>query len=241
MSADLALALLRDPSGDITISAPITFDADGAGVDLGPIILSALRSALQGAITSPLKMLGMLIPEGASADTFGALPFAPGEDEPGPDARAQLESLAEFIENRPMLRLSLDGHWSAEDRAPTARKILRELADSGGDFPEVDGASFLARRRVASALRAGEGAEDALAPDDKALLEKFVAAQEVSEARFRALAEARAQSLRTTLLDFGSSAEALLIGKTSPSDQPSVTIDLDSRREPVAAQITSGS
>jgi len=233
MSADIALALLRDPSGDITISAPITFDAEGAGVDLGPIILSALRSALQGALTSPLKMFGMLIPRGSNADTLGALPFAPGEDEPGPDARVQLESLAEFVESRPMLHLSLEGHWSAEDRVPTARKILRELADSGGDFPEIDGASFFARRRVATALRAGESAEDELAPDDKTLLEKYITAQEVSETRFRALAETRAQSLRTTLLELGAPAEALSIGTTSPSEQPSVTIDLDSRSESI--------
>jgi hypothetical protein len=236
MPLDLALALLRDASGDISITAPVTLDAEGGGVDLGPIVLSALRSALQGALTSPLKMLGMLVPKGAGADSLGALPFAPGEDEPGPDARAQLASLAAFLESRPRLGLSFDGHWSTDDRTPTARKILRELANSGGDLPEIDGASLFARRRVATALRGDDAAEDELSPEDKELLEKYVAAQEVSQARFRALAEMRAQSLRSTLLELGAHAEALSIGSPSPSDQPSVTIDLQSRPEPIAAQ-----
>jgi hypothetical protein len=70
-------------------------------------------------------------------------------------------------------------------------------------------------------------------PDDKALLERYIATQEVSEARFRSLAETRAQSLRTTLLELGVPAEALSIGTTSRSEQPSVTIDLESRRESI--------
>jgi hypothetical protein len=238
MPADLALALLRDPSGDITISAPITFDEEGAGVDLGPIILSALRSALQGAIASPLKMLGMFVPKGSNTDTLGALLFAPGEDEPGHDVRAQLESLAAFVENRPMLGLSLDGHWSTDDRTPMARQILKERADSGGDFPEVEGASFFARRRVTRALRLGDEAEDALSADDQALLEKYVAAEQVPEARFRSLAETRSQSLRRTLIELGTPAKALSIGTMGAADQPSVTIALDSRREPVVPQAT---
>ncbi|MBW1886497.1 MAG: DUF748 domain-containing protein [Deltaproteobacteria bacterium] len=239
MSADMALALLRDQSGDIAISAPITFDEDGAGVDLGPIVLSAMRSALQGALTSPLKMFGMLMPEGADADTLGALPFAPGEGSPGPEAHAQLKSLAELIESRPMLGLSLQGHWSPDDRIPTARMVLEELANSGGDFPEIEGGSFFARRRVASALRDGDAAVGALASEDKTLLEKYVAAQEVSEARFQQLADMRAQSLRTMLLEVGAPEEAISIATPSPANQPSVTIDFDSRPEPIAARSTS--
>jgi hypothetical protein len=228
MSVDLALALLRDPSGDIPLSVPIAFDGQGAGVDIGPILLSAMRNALQGAIASPLKMLGMVVPKGASPDSLGAFPFAPGEHKLRADEQSKLESLAEFVKSRPMLSLSLRGHWSAEDRIPTALKILEEAANSGGDFLEVDDSSFFARRRVATALRArAEGQEGPLASEDEALFERYVAAQEVSEARFRALAEARAQSLRSALLELGAPAKALSVGTATPSEQPSVSIDFD--------------
>ena len=237
MPVDLVLALLRDPEGDISISAPIVFDSEGTNVELGTILASTLRNALQGAIASPIKMFGMLIPKGASTDSFGALPFAPGEAQPGPDARSQLESLAEFVQSRPMLKLSLHGHWSADDRTPTARKILAEKALSGADLPELDGVSFFARRRIQAALRArGSDAEETLSPEDDALLARVVAAQEVSETRFRALAEARAESLRTMLLDFGAPAEALAIGSADASESPSVSIELDSRRPSITAK-----
>jgi hypothetical protein len=228
MSVDLALALLRDPSGDIPLSVPVAFTGEGAGVDVGAILLSAIRNALQGAIASPLKMLGMLVPKGASPDSLGAIPFAPGEHELRTDERSKLKSLAGFVKSRPMLSLSLHGHWSTEDRIPTALKILEESANSGGDFPEVDDASFFARRRVAAALRArADGQQGALAPNDEALLERYLAAQEVSEARFRALADARAQFLRSALLELGASADALSVGTATPTEQPSVSIDLD--------------
>jgi hypothetical protein len=228
ISVDLALALLRDPSGDIPLSVPVAITGEGAGVDVGAILLSAMRNALQGAIASPLKMLGMFVPKGASPDSLGAFPFAPGEHEPRTDERSKLESLAEFVKSRPMLSLSLHGHWSDEDRIPTALKILEESANGGGDFPEVDDASFFARRRVAAALRArAEGRGGALEPNDEALLERYVAAQEVSEARFRALADARAEWLRSSLLELGASAEALSVGTATPTEQPSVSIDLD--------------
>ncbi len=228
ISVDLALALLRDPSGDIPLSVPVAFTGEGAGVDVGPILLSAMRNALQGAIASPLKMLGMLVPSGASPDSLGDIPFAPGEHELQTDERSKLKSLAAFVKSRPMLSLSLRGHWSTEDRIPTAHKILEEAANSGGDFPDVDGESLFARRRVASALRArSEGKKGALAPNDEALLERYIAAQDVSEARFRALADARAQLLRSALLELGASAEALSVGTATPAEQPSVSIDLD--------------
>jgi hypothetical protein len=191
-----------------------------------------MRNALQGAIASPLKMLGMIVPKGASPDSLGAFPFAPGEHELRMDERSKLESLAEFVKSRPMLSLSLHGHWSAEDRIPTALEILEESANGGGDFPEVDDASFLARRRVAAALRARtKGQEGPLAPEDEGLLDRYVAAQEVSEVRFRALADARAQFLRSALLELGASAEALSVGTATPAEQPSVSIDLDPGRE----------
>ena len=228
MSVDLALALLRDPSGDIPLSVPIAFDGEGAGVNVGPILLSAMRNALQAAIASPLKMLGIVMPKGASPDSLGAFPFAPGEHELPGEERAKLESLAEFVKSRPMLSLSLRGHWSAEDRIPTALKILEEAANSGGDLPEIDDSSFFARRRIAAALRArAVGQEGPLARDDEALFERYVTAQEVTETRFRTLAEARAQSLRSALLELGAPAKALSVGTATPSEQPSVSIDLD--------------
>jgi hypothetical protein len=231
LSIDLVLAILRDPTGDISLSVPVSIDGDGAGVDIGAILVSALRRALQGAIVSPVKMLGMLVPEGAPAGSLGNVPFSPGEDALSGNADDQLDSLVELLASRPMLSLSLHGHWSENDRDPTARKILEEKATSGDDLPEITDASFFARRRVASALRASaRGREADLSAEDEALLARYVVAQEVSEDRLRALARARAESLRTAILELGAPPEALSVGDASSSQEPSVSIELDSRQ-----------
>jgi hypothetical protein len=227
MPVDLVLALLRDAAGDITLSVPIVVDGDGAGLDYSAALLSATRGALQGAIASPMKMLGMLVPEGAAANSLGALVFAPGEPVPGIEARTPLDALAELAKNRPMLSFSLLAHWSEDDRIPTARKIIEEKAISGDDFPEIADASFFARRRIVAALfNRAKGGNEELGPEDEALLERYVAAQEVSVARFQALAEARAESIRAALLELGVPPEAVSTGTPAPSEHPSVTVEL---------------
>jgi hypothetical protein len=194
-----------------------------------------MRSALQGAIASPIKMLGMLVPEGAAVDSLGAIAFPPGKAVLGLDARAQLKSLVELAESRPMLSLLLHGHWSEDDRIPTAQKIIEEKAISGDNFPEIPDTGFLARRRILAALRdRAKGEDGALRREDEALLERYVAAQDVSMSRFQALAEARAESLRAALLEFGAQPEAVSVGTSTASELPSVSIELDSRQASTA-------
>jgi len=129
-----------------------------------------------------------------------------------------------------MLSLSLHGHWSEDDRPPTARKILEEKATSGDDFSEISDVSFFARRRVASALRANAlGKKTELSAEDEALLARYVEAQEVPETRLRSLAKARAESLRSRILELGAPEEAIVVGDSSHSETPSVSIELDAR------------
>jgi hypothetical protein len=230
MSIDVALALLRDPAGDISLSVPVSMGAEGVGVELGPIVRSALRDALKGAIASPMKMLGMLVPKGENADSLGTLPFTPGRDDLDPEVHEKLGVLIEFVENRPMLALSLRGHWSDVDREPTARRILMEKALSGDDFPVVEDSSFFARRRIAAALRArGRSEVGLLSPEDEALLARYVAAQPVSLERLHALAGERANRLERALLEMGAPATALSIGLVAAAEEPSVSLELDIR------------
>jgi len=227
MSVDLALALLRDPAGDISLSMPIEFDADGTGVNLGPLLLSALRNALKGALASPIKMFGMLRPASGGAASFGILPFAPGEREPGPETRDRLKPLAKLLANRPMLGLALRGHWNPQDRRTLAMAILSEHALSGGALPDIENASLSAHRRVLGALRA-RAAEDegALDAKDTALLERYAKAQEVPIERYRAFAKARAEAARDALIELGAPGEALQLRAAEPADQPGVGADL---------------
>ena len=240
MSVDVALALLRDPAGDIALSAPITVDADGTGVDLAPVVASALRTALKGALTSPIKMLGVVTPKGGG-EAAPAIPFASGAEAPAPDTREQLRALAELADQRPALAFRLVGHWADDDREPTARRMLREAAVAGDDLPDLEEVGFFERRRIGAALRerAGGGTAE-LSPEDEAILDRYVAATDVPETRLRALAEARAQSIRQSLLERGTPPAAITLASPRRADRAGVSIGFAARADdPAPAPVSS--
>ena len=88
----VALALLRDMSGNITLDVPLEADQEGMRVGVGTIVAGALRSALVGTLTSPLKLIGMVLP--GSKEQAAAPPqivFRAGRAEPAPESEAQIK------------------------------------------------------------------------------------------------------------------------------------------------------
>jgi hypothetical protein len=129
-----------------------------------------------------------------------------------------------------MLSLSLSGHWGNQDRTPTARKVLGEKMNAGEALANLEGVSSRARRRVENALRSeSPGAQQDLSTEDQALLARYIAEEASAttiEPHLVALAETRANSLRTTLVELGAPTAAVRVGTLGPAEQPSVSIDL---------------
>jgi hypothetical protein len=198
---DLALALLRDPKGDIRLPIPVSLDESGAGVDVGAVVGGALRQALTGALASPLKLVGAVLPTGGGGKpSLEPLACVPGGDGLAPDAQARLEPLASLLTQRPALGFRLAGRTGPEDRPVVAEQILVERALAGEDLPQVEDAGFLARRRVAGALAArGRAEAEELSPEDQALLERYKAALQIPPERMAALARRRAEAVRDVL------------------------------------------
>jgi hypothetical protein len=202
---DLAIALLRDLEGDIRLGIPVAFDRDGLRVGIGSVVRDALRAAIAGAITSPLKMMGAAF----SFAEGGGLAVEPLRMEPGrallaPGQEQEIAGLADLVASRPMLAVRLEGGATPDDRDGLAERILIERVAEDRDLPDVEDAGFFARRRVRGALEArGRGEAGALEGDDVALLARYVAAVEVPPERFTALARERA----------GAVAEALVAGQ----------------------------
>ena len=104
-------------------------------------------------------------------------------------------------------------------------EILSQKSVSGGQFPEVEGGSFFARRRVVGAVRArAAGDEGVLDAEDAALLERYVTAQEVPAERFHALAEARAKATDSALADLGAPTGATGLKAVEVAEMPDVAI-----------------
>jgi hypothetical protein len=201
MPIDLALALLRDPGGDIALPIPLEYGGGGASADVGAILLGALRAAITGAVTSPIKALGALVPEGGAAQiSFAPLVFAPGLAAPSADAPGQLGPLAQLLAQRPALGLALRGRAGPDDRLALAEQILIERVAADKGLPSLEDAGFFARRRVQSALaERGHGEPGALEPEDQALLARYREATPVPPERYADLARRRAEAVRDLL------------------------------------------
>ena len=147
MDLGLALALLTDLNGDIALPVNVQM-AEDFGIDLTPIVRDALIAAVRGALTSPLKIVGSVLPRNrAIGPSIEPLRTEPGGALLTPEASARLPELARLLAARPGIRLELQGGTSpAEDSAELAgaraEAVRRTLIDQYGVSEEqivIDG------------------------------------------------------------------------------------------------------
>lgn len=159
----MALALLRDPKGDIELSVPIRAGASGVRVGLGTIVRDAVRQALTGALTSPLKAAGFVLPRGGGGEAIGFEPLESPPGEPGLDAAGEdrLAGLAKLLKRRPALGLELTGGAGPAD-GPAL--VQAGNGGSGEELPDVaaEGAAVSEARLRELARSRAEGVRQAL-------------------------------------------------------------------------------
>jgi hypothetical protein len=232
MPLDLAVALLRDPTGKISLSVPVAIEEGATRIGLRSAIQSALRQALVGAAASPLKMAGFAL-SGLGVGGAAAEPLAsvPGHADLAKGQEDRLAAAAALLASRPGLGLTLRGQSGAQDLPRLAEETLIEQLSAGEDLPKIEDAGLLARRRVAGALRArrrGEPGE--LEEQDQALLTRYAAAVEVPSTKLAALAQRRAEAVRDALVTEGVDAARLKLGEAIASGDPGVLLELQSAR-----------
>lgn len=222
---DLGLALLRDPGGNIGIPIAAKLEGGKTSVAVASVVAAALRQALVGALTAPLKGLGMLVGsgEGGAGLRLEPLGAAPGARAP---ELAQLAPLGEMLEARPGLGLRLHGRVGPEDEPALAERILMEQVVAEAELPPVE-AGFLQKRRLHGALEdRARGETGGLDAEDAAALARWVEAVEVTQAERSALAEARATAVRDTLVaEHGIAAQRIELGAPLEGT-PGVVIEL---------------
>ncbi|WP_439877783.1 DUF748 domain-containing protein [Pseudomonas prosekii] len=113
----LAIALLKDVDGKISIELPVTGDLNNPQFSVMPIVWQTLRNLLVKAAAAPFKMIGGLISGGGSQD-LGTVSFAPGSSELSKDAEASLLKLASALKERPALRLEIEGTAAQNSDGP---------------------------------------------------------------------------------------------------------------------------
>jgi uncharacterized protein involved in outer membrane biogenesis len=226
----VALALLKDMSGNITLDVPLEADREGMKVGIGTIVAGALRSALLGVLESPLKLIGMVLP--GSKEAAAAPPqiaFRAGRAEPGPESEAQIKQLATFISGRPGMGVTLEPVPSTRDvRWLREHALLEELGKPQGIFGAVKNIGQGGKReRIGKALAArGQDEAGELNDEDAKTLDEWLDARpSPSPAQLQALADARVAKLEQVLHDdYGVDAARIARSEATlePTDDPAV-------------------
>ena len=123
---------------------------------MGAVIASALKSAILGAASTPLKLLGGSFggKSGNGPGTFTITPIKSPAGSPDLDSSSsgRIDGLVKLLAQRPTIGLILSGRTSTDDRPSVAEQLLVERVEQGKGLPELDGAGFLARLRIKQIL-----------------------------------------------------------------------------------------
>src|SRR5262245_3767707 len=193
----LALALLRDLDGDIALDVPVSADEGGTSVGVGTVIAGALRRALLGALTSPLKLLGSVVSSGEKVETFSPAPlgFRLGRAELAPGSEEQVQQIALFVSSRPGIAVGLEAIVTPRDIRWIAEQALaHDLGRSRVLGAVGNVASGGARGRILAALTARAADQDIpLDEADGKTLDEWLAKRPAPDAaELTRLADARA-------------------------------------------------
>lgn len=229
----VALGLLKDLDGNITLGVPLDGDRGGARVGLGSIVGQALRKALMGALASPLKLLGAVTADGKVKAAPEPIPFVPGDVVLTAEGAEQVHRIAGLLSATPGISLTLTGGISESDlRVLRERSLFAEL-DATSGVRALGQIGAIATRRAARLFLeqklAGHQPEP-LEPDDAAWLEQHVAQQKLDPAALTTLANTRAAAVAAALSgDHGVAEARLTIGTPAtepPAAEPGVLIGL---------------
>ncbi len=191
---NLALALLKDVEGNITLDLPVSGNSQQTNVSIGSIIGQQLKRILVNALTSPLKMFGALGGGDEVGDLSAAkITFAEGQQSLSKKGRKQTEKIAKLLRERPDLAIHLDVRNSIDDvRAMQTSVLLEELRgreDLSGDIAAIR--DYLQAR--------ADGVEAQLPYHLEPMLDDMLSRRRPPKAAIEALATSRIDVVRNVM------------------------------------------
>ena len=126
----LAVALLKDTQGRIALELPLQGNLNDPQFSVMPIVWQTLRNLVLRTAQAPFKFIGGLVSGGSEMDLSTVL-FAPGSAELDGQARKALDTLASALQERPALRLEIEGAAAQSSDGPllAERRLEREYQD----------------------------------------------------------------------------------------------------------------
>jgi uncharacterized protein involved in outer membrane biogenesis len=215
----LAVSLLKDRSGEISLHLPVTGRIDDPEFSIGGIILQMIKNILVKAATSPFSLIGAMV---GSDEDLSQLEFNAGKADLADAHKAKLDTLVKALYERPNLQLEVSGfadmekdrealisyRFNKQIKAQKFKKMDKnEAAAVSVDSVVIEPEEY--EKYLKMAYKAGQFekpknilgfTKDIPVPEMEALILKNI---EVTDDDLRTLANERAQAVKNYILGQG--------------------------------------
>jgi uncharacterized protein involved in outer membrane biogenesis len=125
---DLAIAILSDEEGRIDLALPVRGNVDRPEFSYGHLVWQALVTVITKAVSSPFRALASLF--GEDAERLQTVAFEAGSDTVAPPEQEKLKRVAEVLDKRPRLKLTVHGGYEpkVDGEALRSLRVRQDLA-----------------------------------------------------------------------------------------------------------------
>ena len=136
---ELAVKLLKDPDGKISMEVPVKGNLDHPEFSLAPLIWEAVGHFIGNIIAAPFRALAHLF-GGSSGEDLGAIAFDPGKSKLLPPEKEKLGRVVAALSKHPELKLLIPAHYDTESDARAMKRaaLNRDIGRRAG-FSVTDG------------------------------------------------------------------------------------------------------
>ena len=136
---ELAVKLLKDADGTISLEVPVKGNLDDPQFSLAPLIWKAVGHFIGNIVAAPFRALAHLFGGSSGAD-LGAIAFDPGRAALRPPEREKLARVVEALAKHPELKLVIPAHYDSEADARAMKRatLNRDIGRRAG-FAAAEG------------------------------------------------------------------------------------------------------